>query len=152
MRPALVVFQYFLVQFAPATKGNGKKRMNHCQQPPTVEMQSCGELLSCSGVQWVSSVTRAHWQDAQAQEPVACCLLPLLQLMLHFEVASAANQFRFHLQFYSRLLSGDEARRQRGSESGGQRFGGIFGNQSLDVIIGHINSALALSPVAYIEI
>lgn len=26
---------------------------------------------------------------------------------------------------------------------GGQRFGGIFGNQSLDVIIGHINSALA---------
>lgn len=120
MRPALVVFQYFLVQFAPATKGNGKKRMNHCQQPPTVEMQSCGELQSCSGVQWVSSVTRAHWQDAQAQEPVACCLLPPLQLMLHFGVGIESRLQRTNFGFICNFTLAERERREgRGEASQG---------------------------------
>lgn len=91
-------------------------------------------LQSESEVQWVSSVTRTMPRPRNQLQP-----------MLHFEadvaasrVASAANQFRFHLQFYSRCRFEEDR-----EEEGSLRFGGIFGNQSLDVIVGHINSALA---------
>lgn len=138
MLPALAVFQYFLVQFAPATKGSEVTEphwttlIHTATEPPTAERE------------WGSVGQQRHAHDAQAQEPVACCKL---LLMLHFElmlhgVASAANQFRFHLQFYSRCEF-EEDREEGGGGEVGLRFGGIFGNQSLDVIIGHINSALA---------
>lgn len=97
MLPALVVFQYFLVQFAPATKGY-EKRTNHTEphcQPPTAELQSG----RASAVQWVSSVTRAL---ARCPGPGTSCLLSVAADVAWHRVASAANQFRFHLQFYSR--------------------------------------------------
>lgn len=89
----------------------------HCRD---AEMESCGELQSYSGVQWVSSVTRAHWQDAQAQEPVACCLLPLLQLMLHFEAGIESRLQRTNFGFICNFTLAERERREgSGKESQG---------------------------------
>lgn len=134
---------------------NERQRKKANEPLPAATHCRDAELRGAAELQWGSVGQQRHARAlARCPGPGTSCLLPVASTAadVALRVASAANQFRFHLQFYSRSLSGDEARGQRGSESGGQRFGGIFGNQSLDVIIGHINSALALSPVAYIEI
>lgn len=108
-------------------------------EPPTAERE------------WGSVGQQRHAHDAQAQEPVACCLLPAAscsrcctsRLMLHrvasLRVCSEPISVSFAILLSLKSLKRIERRKGEGS----LRFGGIFGNQSLDVIVGHINSALA---------
>lgn len=62
--------------------------------------------------------------------------------MLH-RVASRLQRTNFG--FICNFTLAEEFEEDREKEGGEEslRFGGIFGNQSLDVIVGHINSALA---------
>lgn len=70
--------------------------------------------------------------------------------MLHFEADVALSRVASRLQrtnfgFICNFTLAEEFEEDREKEGGegSLRFGGIFGNQSLDVIVGHINSALA---------
>lgn len=133
---------------------NERQRKKANEPLPAATHCRDAELRRAAELQWGSVGQQRHARAlARCPGPGTSCLLPVastaadVALRSWHRVASAANQFRFHLQFYSRWTGA--TRRQRGSEPGGQRFGGIFGNQSLDVIIGHINSALALASCIY---
>lgn len=89
---------------------------------------------------------------ARCPGPGTSCLLPaascsrcctsrlMLQRVASRRVCSEPISVSFAILLSLKSLKRIE--RRKGGE-GSLRFGGIFGNQSLDVIVGHINSALA---------
>lgn len=120
MLPALVVFQYFLVQFAPATKGSEVSEPHWISDPHWHRATHCRARVRFSGS--AASRARCPGPGTNCLLPAACCKL---QPMLHFEADVASSRVASRLQrtnfgFICNFTLAEEFEEDREKEGGGK--------------------------------